>query len=180
MTPTFDKIIVSCDNSQKDTAMVGGVEIKTAHNFGTNYRERSPTIATVVQGNSYVYEGDVLLCHHNLYYLPSPYHLSGNLFSVPFSKVLFGRINEQGDAVPICGNIFGSKVDIPSSIPLPPDQRKKYGDRLVVEKSSNPKYKKGQLLFTRPSSCYDICYTWNGEEKMVTKISDDMICGILQ
>lgn len=179
MKATHDKILVRCDDSQKDSVRIWGKQFKMALPFETNYRVKSPTVCFVVDGNAYVKAGDVLLTHHNLFYKPSPYHLYDDIFSVPFSKVLFGIIQSDGSVTPICGNIFGKKVDIETAIPLPPEQRSQYTDRIIVEKSSNPKYKKDQLLFTRPSSPYDIIYHWGDEQRTITKISDDMVCGVL-
>lgn len=180
MKPIGNKIIVTCDANQKDTAIISGSVFRMALNYEVNYRIKSPTISTVVEGNFLVRKGDVLLCHHNLFYLPSPYHIYDNLFSIPFSKVLFAKILEDGSLLPICGNILGNKVDIETPLPLPPEQRKQYTDRIIVTNAGYTKYKKGDMLFTRPSAPYEIVYNWNGEQKSVIKISEDMVCGILK
>jgi hypothetical protein len=179
MKPVNNKVILSCDQFQKDSILIGDSVFRTANAFETNYRYRAPTIATVVEGNEYVKQGDILLCHHNLFYLPSPYFLYNDLFSIPFSKVLFAKINPDGSLEPICGNILGDKIDIQTYLPLPIEQRKKYADRIVVTKSSDSNYKSGQIILARPSACYDIIYMFNGEERSATKISNDMVCGVV-
>ena len=174
-----NKILVSVEQDQKDFIVIAGNEFRMANIYETNYRIKSPVIATVVQGNDYVRENDILLCHHNLFYLPSPYHIEKDLFSIPFSKVLFAKILEDGSLLPICGNILGERIDISAPFLLPSYQVIKYNDRLFITHPGFTKYKKGQTIFSRPSACYDIVYHSNKEQKSITKISDDMICGIL-
>lgn len=180
MIPVNGKILVYCDAAQKDKVSIGGNIFKTANLYETNYRLKSPTICIVEEGNELIRPGDILLTHHNLFYLPSPYHLSGNLFSIPFSNVLFAKILDDGELLPICGNILGDRIDIKTVLPLPPDQQKKYTDRVTVTNPGYTKYKKGQILFTRPSAPYDIVYNINGEQKIATKISEDMATGIMK
>lgn len=180
MQPVNNKIIVYCDVFQKETVSIGGNIFKLANKYEQNYRVKSPTICIVEEGNELIRPGDILLCHHNLFYQPSPYYLFNNLFSIPFSNVLFAKILEDGELLPICGNILGDRIDIETSLPLPPDQRKKYTDRIVVNNPGYTKYKKGQTLFTRPSAPYDIVYHINGEQKIATKISEDMVTAIMK
>lgn len=177
--PTHEKIIVSVDQSQKDTILIGGNEFKTALAFDVNYRYKAPTICKVEVGNDYLKEGEILLVHHNLLYLPSPYHLEGIFFSIPFTKILFAIIHSNGYLQPICGNIFGNRIDIPTDLEVPEEQKKQYQDRIVITQSSNPNYKEGQTILARPSSCYEIIYHINGEQKSVVKISSDMVTGYL-
>lgn len=180
MIPVNGKILVYCDAAQKDTVSIGGNVFKMANIYEQNYRIKSPTICIVEEGNELVRSGDILLCHHNLFYQPSPYYLFNNLFSIPFSKILFAKILEDGELLPICGNILGDRIDIKTTLPLPPYQRKKYTDRITVTNSGHTSYKIGQTLFTRPSAPYDIIYHLNGEQKTVTKISEDMVTAIME
>lgn len=175
-----NKILVYCDSFQKETVSIGGNIFKMAHLYEKNYRIKSPTICIVEEGNNLISPGDILLCHHNLFYQPSPYHLYGNLFSIPFSKVLFAKILDDGELLPICGNILGDRIDIKTPLPVPADQRKKYTDRILVTNPGYTQFKKGQTLFTRPSAPYDIVYHWKGEQKISTKISDDMVTAIMK
>lgn len=179
MISVNQKVIVSVDNYQKDSCIIEGHEFRLANRYEKNFRLKAPTIAYVVTGNELLNKGDILLCHHNLYYLPSPYHLEFCFFSVPFSKVLFAKILQDGELLPICGNILGERVQKKYKIPLPPEQRESYTDRIVVTNPGYTRYKKGQMLLTRPSAPYNISYIWNGEQKEVTKISEDMVCAIV-
>lgn len=180
MQPVNNKVLLSCDQSQKDSVTLEGNEFSLTHIYEVDYKIKSPTIATVIEGNDLLRKGDILVCHHNLFYLPSPYHLYGDLFSVPFSKVLFAKILEDGSLMPICGNILGDRIPIESEFELPPDEVRFYNDRLLVTNAGYTKWKAGQILFTRPSACYDINYHWNKERKTVTKISEDQVCAILK
>lgn len=180
MIPTNNKILVSCDNSQKDYVLIGDSIFKMANIYETNYRVKSPTICKVEEGNELVHEGDILLCHHNLFYQPSPYFLYDNLFSIPFSKVLFAKVLPDGDLLPICGNILGDRIEKKYEIPVPHVSRETYNDRIIITNAGYTKYKAGQTIYARPSSCYDIIYHWNTEQKSATKISKDMICGVMK
>lgn len=180
MIPVNNKILVSVDNNQKDSHTIGGNVFKMALLYEKNYRLKSPVIATAIEGNGLIYAGDILLAHHNLFYLPSPYHLYDNIFSIPFSKVIFAKILEDGELLPICSNILGTRVEKKYDLPLPPDQREKYTDRIIVTNPGYTKYHKGQLLLSRPSAPYDISYIYKGEQKTVTKISEDQITAIVK
>lgn len=180
ITPVNGKIVVSCNMKQKEEMTIAGVSIKCCHQYGTNYRERSPVVCVVEQGNKWVKTGEILLVHHNTLYTPSPYHLEGNLFSIPFAKTLFAKIGSEGQLEPICGNILCDRVDIETTFELPPDERKQHIDRVKVTDPGWTKYKIGQLLFTRPHSYYQIVYIWNGIETRVHKCHEEMVVGMTE
>lgn len=180
MIPSNDKIIVCVNDEQKNKIKIGNIEFQTATKYETNYREKSPVIAEVVYGNEKVQSGDLLLCHHNLFYHPSPHHLYNDFFSIKFNKIIFAKIQMDGSLLPICGNLLCDRVDIETAIPLPPEQREQYTDRVVVTNPGYTQYKKGQLLFTRPYSYYEIVYVLNGVEKRVHKCDSDMVLGYLK
>ena len=158
---------------------VNGITVQLATEFDKNYRERSPVVCEVITGNSYVKEGDILLAHHNSFYLPSPYHLQDDLFSIPFKNIIFAKISESGDLIPLCGNIICDKIIVETSIPLPPSQQKPYIDRALVKDGRNTPYKKGQLIFHRPYASYEIVYVWQTIEKRVVKVPEEQVCGVL-
>jgi hypothetical protein len=179
-TPVNSKIIVSVNMKQKDTMKIGNIEVNTGLRFETNYREKSPVIARIEQGNQYLKEGDIIVCHHNHYYPPSPYFLYDCYYSIPANHTIFGILSYYGDLTPAYGNIFGERIDIESIMPLPSEQVKQYKDRIKITKSSNSNYKEDQVVFTRPSAPYDIVYNFGGIIKRVTKVWDQMVCGILK
>ncbi len=177
MQSVNNRIIVRVDMAQKNRMKIGGIWVQSALLFNTNYREKSPVIAEVVSGNDKVNSGMFICCHHNHFYHPSPYFLQDDLYSIPFNKTIFGYFTEDGRLIPVCGNVFGNRIEIPSSIPLPPEMVQKYHNKMVCTNGNDTKYKKGEIIFTRPNALYDIVYNWGGEEKVVTKVSEDMIVG---
>jgi len=181
MNPTNKKIIVRCDINQKNERKIGDILVSTAIKWEVNYRYRSPTVCEVVEGNRFVSYGDILLVHHNLLYLPSPFHLQDDLFSIPFSKVLFAKLKADGELDPICGNMLCEEIEVETIFPVPPDQREFHKNRYKV---TNPgwlkDYKVGDIVFTRPYSGYKIIYNINGVEKSVTKVDSEMVCGVLK
>lgn len=180
MISVNNKVLVSCNLNQKDTVKIGNSEFKMALKYETNYRLKSPVVATVLEGNELLNKGDIIICHHNLFYEPSPYFLYGNVFSIPFSKVIFAKVLENGDLLPICGNILGEKVSRETLLPVPPDEREFHKDRLLITNSGYTKYKNGQLVFTRPSAPYSIDYIIDGVQKVAVKISEDMITAVMK
>src|SRR3954471_15778654 len=100
------KIVVSANMDQKEFTRINGVELRMANLFESNYREKSPVVCTVVQGNEHVLPGDVLIVHHNTLYHPSPYYLQDDLFAIPFAKTIFAKISDDGLLIPVCGNIM--------------------------------------------------------------------------
>jgi len=181
MTPANGKILVKCNVDQKNTALIGGVTFSTALLWETNYRYRGPTVCEVVHGNNVVKAGDILVCHHNLFYLPSPFHVEHDLFSIPFSKVLFAKIDSKGNLEPICGNILAEEIEVETYLPLPADERTLHKNRYKITNAGFiSEYKAGDIVFTRPSTGYNIIYNWDGVQKSVTKLDSSMICGILR
>lgn len=175
MNPVNGKIIVSCDQKQKNEIVIGGITMKMALLYESNYREKSPVIAEVVEGNEWVKEGDVLLCHHNLFYQPSPYYLYDDLFSIPASNVIFAILKPNGSLNPIYGNLICERV----VIPILPEEKKTYINRAVIKDNGYTPYQKGQTIFHRPHAGYDIVYIFDGVETRVTKVHEDQICGVL-
>lgn len=179
MKPVNNKILVRVDMAQKDHISIGGITVRTALPFEHNYREKSPVVGVIVEGNPYLKEGQIAIFHHNHFYAPSPYHLMGDLYSVPFNKTVFGVLNENGGIIPMCGNIMSERVLIEYEIPVPVEQRKTHLNRVKVINAGLLPFKPGQLIFHRPNAAYDIVYNWNGIEKRVTKIHEDMVVGMI-
>ena len=178
INPVNNKIIVQVNPNQKDEIKLGNTRVKCANNYEVNYRIKSPVIGVIVYGNEYIKNGNIAIFHHNNFYLPSPYHLYDDLFSVPFGKTVFGILDENGNLSPLCGNILCAEIEIQTKFPLPPEQRKKYNDRYQVINPTGTKYKVGQILFTRPHSGYEIVYVWNDIQKKIIKVHEDMVCAV--
>lgn len=179
MKPSNSKIIVSVNAEQKETFKIGDIEMRGAMKFEVNYRFKSPVTATVIEGNKYLRNGDTIITHHNNFYMPSPYHLEGDVFSIPAGKTVFAKIFTNGDLMPLYGNMLCERVDIPTSLPLPPEQRKKYINRVIVTDKGWTPYSNGQIVFHRPHAAYDIVYMFHGELKTITKLDSEQVCAVL-
>lgn len=180
MIPANDRLIVRVNMKQKDFMQIGDVVLKMANLYAVNYREKSPVIAEVVDGNDQIRTGQIICCHHNHYQQPSPYYLYDDLFSIPFNKTIFATFDSDGMLHPVCGNMLCRRVDIESKLQLPADQQKQYVDRYIVSDPGWTIYKPGQLIFTRPFSGYEIVYIWNNIEIRCVKVDSDMVCGVLR
>jgi len=180
MIPTNNRIIVRVNLLQKSEMVIGGVLLKTASSFDTNYREKSPVIAEVVDGNGILKKGDIIVCHHNHFYSPSPYFMQDDLYSIPFNKTIFARVSKDGKLSAMCGNVLGDRVEIKTDLDLPPEFKKTYIDRLLVTDKGWTAFKNGTTVICRPNAPYDIVYNWGGVEIRKTKLDSDMICGFLK
>lgn len=178
MIAVNERVVVKVEMDQKNYLKIGGTVFKTAMLYEINYREKSPVVAQVVAGNNILKEGDILLCHHNHFFGQSPYFLYDDLYSIPFNKTIFARINLDGSLDPVCGNIIGSRVSIETDMLIPVEERKKYHDRIQVIYGGQTKFRKDDLIFTRPHAPYTIVYFVNNIEYRVEKVSEDMIVGV--
>lgn len=178
MKAVNNRILVKVNMEQKNSIMVGGIMLSTAIRFETNYREKSPVLAEVIEGNTRLPKGTIICCHHNHFYSPSPYQLEDNLFSIPFNKTIFATVNKNGVLSAICGNVLGERVKKISMGFV--EHTEFYVDRLLVKDKGWTSYKENSTIICRPNAPYDIVYNWNGVERRVTKVSEDMICGYLK
>lgn len=179
MNPANEKIIVKVDQNQKSSLEISGSKFLLAKQYNNNRREQNPVLCEVIIGNSKIKEGVFLVVHHNRFAEYSPYELGDYLYAIPYDKQLFARIDENGNAHSICGNIITERVEKKSIIQVVASQRKNYHDRVMVLNDGYG-YKKGDEIFTWPFSDYEIIYVWKGEEKRVIKVYKDDICGKLQ
>lgn len=180
MNPVNDKIIVRVNMAQKDRISVNGIEVFTALKFETNYREKSPVVAEVVQGNNEVAAGDILLCHHNMFYPPSPFFLYDDLFAVPFKPTLFAVLSKIGEIRPICGNIICERIPVETALPVAPEYQKTHIKKSLVKNGIGTRYGAGDTIFHRPHAGYDIVYVWGGKENRITKVHQDQVCGFVK
>ncbi len=170
------KILVSCDLEQKDYLLIGGNSLKIGRNSDPNHREKSPVIAVAKESKGEIKKGDVIVCHHNHFYEPSPYWLRDDLFSIPNNKTIFAIIDSEGNPKPVNTNIIAERFYVETLIPIPDEHKKFYIDR-VISLTDRYGFRKGQLIFVKPYSPYEIVYVINGIERRVVKVSGDMVIG---
>lgn len=180
MKSVFEKVLVTVDMNQKDFMTLGDSVVRMAQSFSTNYRERSPVLGRFAETNKFFREGDVAVFHHNHFYHPSPYHLYDDLFSVPMNKTIFGTIDSHGEMTPVMGNMICERIPVKTPFPVPPDQQEYHTSQYLVVNPGWTTYKINDIIFTRPASGYEIVYTWDGIEKKILKVSEDMVCGVLK
>jgi hypothetical protein len=179
MRPTNNRVLVRVNLEQKSVMKIGETTFSMALKYETNYREKSPVIAQIVQPNDLLSEGDLLLCHHNHFYLPSPYHLQDDLFSIPANHTILAVLRPSGELTAVYGNVLAAKVEIPSLLPLPPEKREHFKDRGLVVHGGGTEFQPGDLVFTRPSAIYEIVYIFGEVEHRVCKINSEMICAVV-
>lgn len=179
MIPTNNRVIVRVDMAQKNAMMIGNTKVLLALKYETNFREKSPVIAQVVDGNANLKSGTFILCHHNHFYAPSPYHLQDDLYSIPADHTIFAILRPSGELSPVYGNVLADKVEVETSIPVPPEYRKFHKDRGRVLDGGWTKFHLEDLVFTRPSAIYEIVYIWGDIEKRICKINSEMICAVV-
>lgn len=180
MKTVNNKILVSSNVNQKDYFVLGGITMKNPVSFDSNYRQRSPVMCQVEEDCGELKKGAILLCHHNTFYLPSPYHVGGSLFSIPCNgNIIFAKMGVTGDLWPLFGNMFCTHSEIKNVFAVSEKEKKHYTDRAVVSEPGFCNYKKGQLVFTRPSAPYEIVYMFDGVQKSQVKVHESMIAGVV-
>lgn len=179
MIATNNRVLVRVDMAQKDTMLIGDVRCVTANAYQTNYRERAPVIAQVVDANDRLNKGVFLLCHHNHFYHPSPYHLQDDLYSIPANHTIFAILRPDGELSPVYGNVLADKVEVETFLPVPAEYRECHKDRGIVLDGGETEFRRGDLVFTRPSAIYEIVYIFGDIEKRICKINSEMICALI-
>lgn len=178
MQAANDKIIVEVDFSQKKSAEIGGTKMYLGKEFSSNRRESMPVVCMVVSGNQYLKEGDYILVHHNRFAENSPHHIGGNYYSLACNQSIFGRINSDGTASQLYGNIFVERI-VENKSPLIPEHLRKVNKHKFKVLQSGYGYKEGRFIFCYEHSDYEIVYVFEGKEHRIVKVYKDDIVGKL-
>jgi len=179
MIAANNKIIVSVDADQKTSINLGEVKLMLAKQYNDNRREQNPVVCEVVTGNNKVKKGTFLLVHHNRFAEFSPYELQEGLYAIPYDRQVFARLDENGEAHSLNGNIIATRVEKTAAIERAASYKKNYYDRVIVANSGYG-YKKGDEIFTFLWSDYEVIYIWKGVEHRVVKVYKEDIVGILK
>lgn len=172
-------IIVKVDNSQKDMAKIGVNILKTGKDYNENFRERNPVIAEVVDGLGELAKGSFIVCNYNYFDLESPLQLTDELYAIPVDEEIFAIVMEDGTLKPVQGNVLVERATMDTPLLIPDELKRPHNSRGIVITNTH-QYKKGQFIFWLPFSDYEICYTWNGEERRAIKIHSSEIVGYLK
>ena len=179
MKPQENYIIVEVDQNQKDEAIIGGQRFSTGRNYNENFREKNPVVAHVIEGHVEIHKGMWLVCNYSTFDWDSPFYIGDNLFSIPVDEEIFAWVGEEGELYPLNGNLMVKRIGKKYSFELPDDYKKNYWDRGVILNDGNG-YKSGDQVFWMKMADYEICFTWNGQEKRVVKVHNKEIVGILR
>lgn len=179
MKPSKGFIIVSVDLQQKDRAIVGGNSIFTAYRYSTNYRDKAPVVAQIVEGTKELPSGKWIVCNYCYFDWGSQYHLYDNLFAIPIDQELFAFIEDDGELTPICGNLLVERITKETIIDIPDDLKKEYWDRGTIKKVARSvvDWLPEQFILWLFAADYGIRYTWNGIERERIKIHESEIIG---
>lgn len=177
-------ILVSVNLDQLDTAQIGGMSLQIGHRYNENERESSPAICRIERGMPGFKKGLYLLCHYNLFDTESPrllYESEGlHYFSTLVDDSLFAIIKDDGSLQPICGNILAERIPKATKmfgLDIPEEHLEYYHNKVVLSNDAG-ELKKGQIVLTEKWADYEICYTWENQQKRVIKILHEDICGI--
>lgn len=176
MKAANSKIIVSVDFSQKEKISVAGNDFLLGKQYSHNGREKNPVVCKVIDGNGHIKNGTFLLVHHNRFGEYSAHYLGDNLYSLAYNSSIFAKIDSEGNAIGLCGNILVDYLYEEYAIPVPAHLKKpnkfKYK---VINKGFG--YKKGQIVFAYEFADYEIVYVFNGKERRVVKLAQNDIVG---
>jgi hypothetical protein len=174
--PSNNKIIVSVDFRQKEKISVAGNDFLLGKQYSHNRRESMPVLCQVVDGNGHIKEGTFLLVHHNRFGEHSAHALGNNQYSLAYNESIFARVDSEGNAHGLCGNVIVDYIYPEYSIPVPAHLRQPDKFKYKVL-SKGFGYNKGQIIFAYEFSNYEIVYVFNGAEKRVVKIKSGDIVG---
>lgn len=172
------KIIVQVRYDQKRYANVGGVKMELAKQYNPNKREANSVVCYVERGNGRIKEGTWLLVHHNRFTENSPHHLGDNRYSISDNQSIYARLNEDGTAIQMCGNIIVERV-IENDSPLIPEHLRKVHKNKFKVLQKGYGYNPSQFVFCHTFSDYEIVYVFAGKEHRVVKIFKDEVLGKL-
>lgn len=176
MKPANNKIIVSVDFAQKEKISIADTDFLLGKQYSKNRRESMPVVCKVENGSGHIKEGIFILVHHNRFTPNSPHHLGGNLYALAYNESIFARLDINGNAHSLCGNIIVNYIFEEYSIPVPEHIKQPHKFKYLIA-SNGFGYKKGQIIFAYEFANYEIVYVFNGEEKRVVKIAQNDIVG---
>jgi hypothetical protein len=170
-----NRILVEIDPNEKEFDR----GFQTAKDFSSNYSSRNPILCKVIQGNLMVKRGLMLLAHYNLFGEHSPFKISERIFSLYTNENIFARVDEDGNAHSMFGNIICDRIPEDYTLHMPPElQKMKKNEVRVV--SDGCGYRKGQVLIIEDMGDMEVIYNFKGEERRIIKVKREYVAGILK
>ena len=170
-------LLVSINPNEKSEVFIGGSAMLSGKQYSDNFREKTPVVAKVLQNSTPFKEGQYIITNYTHFDIESPYLVEDNIYAIPNDELILAIIDDEGDLIPVNGNIICENVKIKTSLELPEDLIKEHDDRGNVIRGTSG-YKKGDFIFWLPFSNYEIVYTWKGIEKRAIKVYKDEVVGI--
>ncbi len=150
--------------------------LATGKDYDVNFRNKRPVMCKCLETKGVLKKGDFLLVHHNFFYDDSPYQVSGNIFSIKINQNIFSRLDKDGNATSIFGNVIAERLIVPNKLEMPDDYKRYYRDRCKVI-SDGEGFRKENIVIHLVHGDYEIIYNWKGEERTAIKIKKEEIVG---
>lgn len=180
LEPSKGHILVSVDPTQNKEILISGKKLLAQKRYNINYREKNPVVCKVLKGFGDITEGMFLVCNYSHFEEESPWFIGDNLYSIPVDISIIGRIDEDGNLHPMCGNVFVSRILKEHKIEIPKDFEKPQINHGFVAVSGEG-WEKGQEIFWYNMSDYHIFYTWKGKEvRDYIKVESTEIVGFIK
>jgi hypothetical protein len=94
--------------------------------------------------------------------------------------MILGIINDEGDLMPINGNIFVDRIYQKNGIfEIPKEYEKPFIDKVKVIQDGGG-YHTGDIIYTYRYGNYEIFYVWENKEKRAFKVDVNDIVGVVR
>lgn len=172
-------IIVTVDPDEKVFQKMGDLNIQVGKGYNTNFRERNPSMAFVLEGLGEIKTGSWIMTNYLHFGSDSPYLLTDNVYAIPVDEELFALIDDSGDVKKVVnGNLVVELVDVEKKF-VPQNYVGKYEDRGKVIKG-NSHYKAGDFVLFLYKANLEMSYVWKGIEKRFVRIHENEVVGTVK
>jgi len=173
-------IIVTVNPDEKTLHRVGELEVYSGKRYNTNFRERNPSMAYVLEGLGEIKTGSWVITNYLHFDADSPYLLTNDIFSIPVDEELFVVLNDDGEVQKaVNGNLVIELLDVETKFNASESYKKKHEDRGIVVIGSN-RYRKNDFVLFKWKANLEMSYVWKGEEKRFVRIHEDDIVGVVK
>lgn len=173
-------IVVKVNPEQKDEAVIAGKKMLTGKYYATNFRERNPILARVLDGYGEVVTGSWIICNYTYFDFSSPYLLTDHKYAIPVDSEIYAVLGSDGEVLrPVFGNLVVRLVEEKHQLELPEHLRIYEEDRGIIVKGNNH-FKKDDFVLFLYKANLEMVYIWEGFEKRFVRIHEDEIVGIVK
>jgi hypothetical protein len=180
MLPKKNSIIVTVDPDEKSSFNIGELTVISGKRYNTNFRERNPSLAYVLEGLGEIKKGAYIMTDYNHFGEDSPYLLTDDIYSIPNNESIFVIINNEGEVEKaVNGNLVVELLEVETAYETAEQYKKFHEDRGIVKKGSG-KYKAGDFVLFLWKANMEMSYIWAGIEKRFVRIHSDDIVGVVK